>query len=63
MTGTLADAAMRLAGTAARLLSWRPADFWQATPAELVHSLTAPTQAGLPPTRTEIERMMERDHG
>lgn len=30
-----ADAACRLAGQTARLLGWRPAEFWDATPAEL----------------------------
>ena len=28
-------AAQHLSGLAARLLGWRPAEFWQATPAEL----------------------------
>lgn len=32
-------AAVRLAGLAARLLGWRPAEFWAATPAELAAAL------------------------
>lgn len=29
------EAAERLCGAAAMLLGWRPADFWESTPAEL----------------------------
>lgn len=48
---------------AARLLAWKPADFWQATPTELVMALgdpegTAPNSA---PSRELIETLMERD--
>lgn len=32
---TFAGAACRLAGQTALLLGWRPAEFWNATPAEL----------------------------
>ncbi|MEE4201059.1 phage tail assembly chaperone [Erythrobacter sp.] len=48
---------------AARLFGWRPRDFWQATPAELIAALTQPdTDEGLAaPGRETIERMMERD--
>lgn len=61
MTGRFADAASRHAGSAARLLGWRPADFWNATPAELALSLADPEAETAPVTRAEIERMMERD--
>jgi hypothetical protein len=37
-----ADAARGLAGLAARLLGWRPDEFWQATPDELAAALTVP---------------------
>ena len=37
-----ADAARVLAGLAARLLGWRPQEFWQATPDELAAALTVP---------------------
>jgi len=63
MTDRFAHAATRLAGIAARLLGWRPGEFWRATPAELALSLDAPPRADTPPSRDEIERMMERDHG
>lgn len=42
-----ADAARALSGMAARLLGWRPQEFWQATPDELAAALTVP---GDPPT-------------
>lgn len=37
-----ADGAKVLAGIAARMLGWRPQEFWQATPDELAASLTLP---------------------
>lgn len=37
-----ADAAGALSGLAARLLGWRPHEFWQATPDELAAALTVP---------------------
>lgn len=39
-----ADTALKLAGQTALLLGWRPAEFWDATPAELravLHGLAA----------------------
>ena len=49
MTDRFAHAATRLAGIAARLLGWRPGEFWRATPAELALSLDAPPRAETPP--------------
>ncbi|MFU7527317.1 phage tail assembly chaperone [Qipengyuania sp. ASV99] len=51
---------------AARLLGWRPGEFWQATPAELLGSICDPEAedktAG--PSRELIDQMLERDrHG
>ena len=65
MSETFADVARHGCALSARLLGWRPQDFWQATPAELVMALAAPADAdALPPTRETIARMMERDtHG
>lgn len=37
-----ADAARVLAGIAARVLGWRPGEFWAATPDELAAALTVP---------------------
>jgi hypothetical protein len=57
------DAAVRWCALAARLLGWRPAEFWSATPAELAMALAAPDDpaAALPPSRDTIARMMEHD--
>lgn len=48
---------------AARLLGWRPDDFWSATPAELVMALADPEDlaTNMPPSRELIARMMERE--
>lgn len=63
MRATFAEAAACWAGLAARLLGWRPADFWSATPGELAMALTEPEPfaAFPPPSREVIARMMERD--
>jgi hypothetical protein len=59
---TFAETAARLAGIAARLLGWRPAEFWSATPAELALCLADPSApASEPLSREAIRRMMERD--
>lgn len=50
-----ADAARVLAGMAARLLGWRPQEFWQATPQELAASLTLPVDpVAAPPSADTI---------
>lgn len=55
--------AARLAGLAAQLLGWRPAEFWAATPAELACVLapTLPAATGSV-TRTDLNRLMEREN-
>ena len=59
---TFAQAAVRLAGLAARTLGWRPGEFWAATPAELALSLGTLTAGETPPSRAEILNLIERDH-
>ena len=54
------QAARTLSGAAAMLLGWRPAEFWNATPDELVAALGVGGQAGEPATRDEIEALMAR---
>ena len=41
MTDNFIQQATRLAGLTGALLGWRPAEFWNATPAELATILTA----------------------
>lgn len=55
-------AALTCFGLAARLLGWKPADFWAATPAELMAAL-APPAADPSLGRADLERMMEHDNG
>ena len=63
MSETFADAARRCCALSARLLGWRPPDFWHATPAELAMALADPLQseATTPPSRETIAQLMERD--
>ena len=52
------DRAVVLAGMAARLLGWRPAEFWAATPAELGSVLQ--DEAVEPVAGDRLERLMAR---
>ena len=63
MTATFADATRRWCALAARLLGWRPGEFWSATPEELLMALADPagSDPASPPSREAIARMMERD--
>lgn len=63
MSVAFADVAPRWAALAAQVLGWRPAEFWNATPAELAMALAAPESLAAvpPPSRETIARMMERD--
>ncbi|MDE2435550.1 MAG: phage tail assembly chaperone [Sphingomonadales bacterium] len=54
--------ATHLCGLAARLLGWRPGEFWQATPAELAAAIAPPVPVGAPLSRTDLNRLMEQDH-
>ncbi len=61
MSARFADAARRCCALSARLLGWRPGEFWTATPAELGMALADPADpaAHTPPDRDLIARMME----
>lgn len=62
MKERFADGAARLAGLVPRLLGWRPAEFWDATPAELAAILTPDDDgADRPLSRTELNVLMERE--
>jgi len=55
-----ADIATQLCGQCAMLLGWRPAEFWDATPAELSCVLNAvAAQSETPPGRDDIQKLME----
>jgi uncharacterized phage protein (TIGR02216 family) len=62
MNDSFGLAAIRLYGSSARLLGWKPDEFWSATPAELAAALSLP---GAPASldRTYLNQMMELDNG
>ncbi|MAY20464.1 MAG: hypothetical protein CL955_07585 [Erythrobacteraceae bacterium] len=45
------------------MLGWRPAELWQATPAELIAAIRDPADPGKTsaPSRDLIAQMLERD--
>lgn len=54
-----ADASRLLAGMAARLLGWRPPEFWQSTPDELAASLSVPGDpVATPPSRAAVDALL-----
>lgn len=59
MSDTFGAAALRLSGLAARLLGWRPGEFWAATPAELAAAFP-PADDPAPLMRGDLDRMMEQ---
>lgn len=61
----LADFAVRLSGLLCRTLSWRPADFWESTPAEISTIFMNPNgSSGEGISRSEFDQLMEQDeHG
>ena len=63
MSDAFGRAAARRFGIAARLLGWRPHEFWGATPAEFAGAFAAPDapEAGL--DRATLRNMMENDDG
>ena len=58
---TFAQGAARLAGLVPRALGWRPAEFWNATPAELGAIFAHDSTATASLSRTELTALMERD--
>lgn len=58
---TFTEAARRLAGQVTRSFGWTPGEFWAATPAELVAILSDPAMPLAPPSRADIQRLMEQD--
>lgn len=62
MTDTFGRSAQLLAGHMARLLGWRPDEFWRATPAELAAVLGPPDPTACPLDRATFDQLMERDN-
>ena len=62
MSGSIGPGLLGLYALAARLLGWRPGEFWAATPAELVAALATP---GAPASldRDTLNKLMELDDG
>ncbi|RDC61009.1 hypothetical protein HME9302_02226 [Alteripontixanthobacter maritimus] len=58
-----APGTLRLAGLAARALGWRPAEFWQATPAELLTAIAPMQSAPDFISRADLERLLQQDTG
>lgn len=60
MSASFGPGALRLAGLAAHMLGWRPAEFWSATPAELAACLAPAHPAASPGiSRADLNRLME----
>lgn len=58
---TFGEAAGKLAAQTILMLGWRPDDFWNATPAELLGILAAISGDGeMPPSAEAIHKLMER---
>lgn len=56
---TFAEAAQRAAHVASMALGWRPAEFWAATPAELVTALGLDHAPAAPADSAQLARLME----
>ncbi len=63
MRRSFGASALELYGIAARLLGWRPHEFWQATPAELAAALTPHGSSRQGLGREDLMRLMERENG
>ncbi len=61
MSEAFGAGALRLCGLAARLLGWRPDEFWSATPAELAAVLAPYDPGARSMGRADLSRLMERD--
>ena len=61
MTDGFGARALGLCALAARMLGWRPGEFWAATPAELAACLADPAAPVASLRREDLERLMEGD--
>ena len=60
MTRGFGEAAAELSGLAAAVLGWRPAEFWEATPAELALALAPPGQGCAQLSREDLDALQDR---
>jgi uncharacterized phage protein (TIGR02216 family) len=58
----LGPVAAELSGLAARALGWRPAEFWNATPAELAASLGIGASPAPLFDRAELEALLHKEN-
>jgi len=65
MKEALSHKAISLCGQICRNLGWRPCDFWETTPAEIICILTDQSGSEFASlSRSELQEMMEQDkHG
>jgi hypothetical protein len=57
---TFGASAARLCGAASLLLSWRPDEFWNSTPADLALALQPVADGAQPPEPERIEQLRRR---
>ena len=60
MSDSFGERAAQHFAAAALLLGWRPAEFWDATPAELASALNGLSSAAQPADRSEVERLCQQ---
>lgn len=60
-TERFGQSALKLCALAARMLGWRPNEFWNATPAELATVLATNGNAPSALSRHELDTMMEQE--
>lgn len=64
MSDSFAACAIQWVGLSARVLGWRPDEFWTATPADLRNAFAEPGHSVASLTRDDLGRLIERDnHG
>jgi hypothetical protein len=60
MSERFGEAAIRLCGTVNLLLGWRPAEFWNCTPAEFAAALTVSEPGAEGPDAETIRALRQR---
>jgi uncharacterized phage protein (TIGR02216 family) len=60
MNESFGACAAQLCGAASAVLGWRPAEFWEATPAELAMALNFASSLGEPLSAEAIDALRQR---